>query len=142
MKTASWVLLALVGALTLLGGLASASFAYRSENDQLGGAKLTELASGRPELATAIRGRRATAAAYAAAYAALLLAVVLGPYRRGDVWAWWAILASTLVLAAISLARAAFLATGLGAGAAGIELAVVAVALLLDAGRLRSPGQH
>src|SRR5215510_6810942 len=98
MKTASWILLAVVGLLTLLGSVVSLAIAYGTERDQIGPASLTELAAGRPDIATAVRARRATAAAYGAGFATLFLAIVLGPYRRGEVWAWWALLAGTLVV--------------------------------------------
>src|SRR5574341_1490306 len=96
MKTASWILLAVAGVLTMLGSLASLGIAYGSVEDQIGPASLTELASGRPEVATAVRARRATAAAYGAGFATLFLAITLGPYRQGDVWAWWALMAGSL----------------------------------------------
>jgi len=85
MKTASWVILLVAGALTLLGSLVSLGLAYSSARDQIGPASLAELSVGRPEVATAVRARRATAAAYAAGFATLFLAITLGPYRRGDV---------------------------------------------------------
>ena len=91
MKTTSWVILVIVGALMLLGSLASLGRAYISAEDQIGTASLTELSAGRPELAAAMRARRATAAAYAAGFATLFLAITLGPYRRGAVWAGWAL---------------------------------------------------
>ncbi len=100
MRTVSWVLLALVGLATLGLSLVSANVAYRAAGDQIGPATLDEVAAGRPEVATALRGRRGTAAAYAAAYATLFLFIVLGPYRRGDRGSWWALLAGSLVLAA------------------------------------------
>ena len=89
MKTASWIILVVVGALTLLGNLVSLGIAYGSALDQIGPATLAELSVGRPEVAIAVRARRGTAAAYGAGFATLFLAITLGPYRRGDVWAWW-----------------------------------------------------
>ena len=138
MKTLSWVLLAVVGTLTLVLSLVSAAVAYRSDQDQIGPIKQAELAAGRQDVDTALRARRATAAAYAAGFAALFLAVVVGPYRRGDVWAFWALLVATLVYGSVSLLRIPLLGTNLGAGPAGIQLGIVVVALLLDAKRLRS----
>jgi hypothetical protein len=102
MKTVSWVLLTLVGTLMLLGGLASASVAYRGAQERIAGVELRELASGREEVVTALRARRGTAAAYAAGFATLFLFVVLGPYRRGEIWSWWAVLVATLVLTLLS----------------------------------------
>src|ERR1700693_1424339 len=122
MKTASWIILVVVGALTLLGGLISLGRAYISAQDRIGPATLEELAVGRPEVATALRARRATSAAYAAGFATLFLAITLGPYRRGDAWAWWALLAGTLVVTVLTLLRVAFLDTQLGAAAALLPL--------------------
>ena len=136
MKTASWIILVVVGALTLLGGLVSLGRAYVSARDQIGPATLEELSGGRPEVTTAVRARRATAAAYAAGFATLFLAITLGPYRRGDAWAWWALLAGTLVVSVLTLLRVAFLGTRLGAGAALLQLAVAGLGLALGAGRL------
>ena len=136
MKTASWIILVVAGALTLLGGLASVGRAYISAQDQIGPASLAELSVGRPEVATAVRARRATAAAYAAGFATLFLAITLGPYRRGDVWAWWALLAGTLVVTVLILLRVPLLDVRQGAAAALIQLVVVGLGLALGAGRL------
>jgi hypothetical protein len=139
MKTASWVLLALVGALTLLGSLASAFTAYGGTEDRIqpDGPTVQELEAVHPGLADALRGRRATAAAFAVAYAVLFLYVTLVPYRRGDIWSWWALLASSLALAIVVLARVPVLGTRAGAGTGLAQLVVVVVALLLDLRRLR-----
>ena len=136
MKTASWIILLIVGSLTLLGGLVSLGRAYASAQDEIGTASLSELSAGRPDVSTAVRARRATAAAYAAGFATLFLAIVLGPYRRGDVWAWWALAAGTLVVSVLNLLRVAFLGTRLGAGPALVLLAVAGLGLALGAGRL------
>jgi len=137
MKTASWIILVVVGALTLLGSLVSLGVAYGSTQDQIGPASLAELSVGGPEVATAVRARRATAAAYAAGFATLFLAIALGPYRRGDVWAWWALSAGTLVVSVLILLRILFLGIQLGAPAAVIQLVVVGLGLAVGAGRLR-----
>ena len=65
LRTVSWVVLALVGALVMLGALGSANLAYRGEFP-LGGVSITEIASGREPVLLALRGARATAAAWAA----------------------------------------------------------------------------
>ena len=146
MKTASWIILVVVGALTLLGSLVSLGRAYSSAGDQIGPASLAELSVGRPEVATAVRARRATAAAYAAGFATLFLAITLGPYRRGDVWAWWALAGGTLVVSVLILLRVPFLGIRLGAPGAVtgagtalgtlVQLVVVGLGLALGAGRL------
>jgi hypothetical protein len=140
MRKASWILLTLMAALMLGLSLVSATVAYRSQvRDEfgVGGPTVADVAAWNPEVATAIRARRGTASAYSAAFATLLLFVVLGPYRRGETWAWWAILGSLLVFAAVTLVRLPALGTRLGASTAVTILAVGVVALLLDARRLK-----
>jgi len=137
MKTASWIILVVVGALMLLGSLVSLGIAYGSTQDQIGPASLAELSVGKPEVATAVRARRATAAAYAAGFATLFLAITLGPYRRGDVWAWWALAAGTLVVSVLILLRVPFLGIRLGASAALVQVVVAGLGLALGAGRMR-----
>ena len=139
LKIVSWVLLTIVGSLTLLGSLGSVYVAYVADAkiDQIGPMNLSELAEGRKDLEIALRARRATAAAFATGYSLLFLTIVLVPYRRGDVWAWWTLLVGTLATTGIILMRVSVLGTNLGLGAATIPLAVGVVALLLDTGRLR-----
>lgn len=144
MKTASWVLIAFVGVAALVLSLVSTARAYGNYADSFGGSSLSEVAAGRPEVETALRSRRATAAAYAAGYAALLLLIAVGPYRRGDVWAWWALLLGTLLVAVLLLLRLPLLGTGWGGSTGGgaaagalTQLALVGTGLALGAGRLR-----
>ena len=146
MKKASWIILTLIGALTMLGSLVSVAVAYTSIPDQIGPATLDELSSGRPEIAVALRARRATAAAYGAGFATLFLAITLGPYRRGEVWAWWTLLAGTLVVSGLILLRVPLLGIQLGTAAAVtgagtalsslVQVAVAGLGLALGAGRL------
>jgi|SRR5216117_477334 len=153
MKTASWVLLALAGVATLVISLVSAARAYGTYNDHIGGASVSELSAGRPEVETAVRSRRATAAAYGAGFGMLFLLVAVGPYRRGEVWAWWALLVGMLVVSVLILLRVPLLgirlagsSTAVGEGTAVaslIQLLIVGVGLALGAGRLRQgrPGE-
>ena len=143
MKTASWIVLAIAGTLILLGGVVSAFIAYGGAEDILmpGGPTVQALDAMHPGLGVALRGRRATAGAFAAAYALLFLYVVFVPYRRGEVWSWWALLAGSLALAVLVLARVPALDTSRGAATGLIQFAVVAVGLLLDVRRVTSgPG--
>ena len=137
-RTASWILLALLGALVLLVSLLSAQIAYRGDFE-LGGVSIAEIAAGRENVLMALRGARGTAAAFGAAWAVLFLAMVLGPYRHGDVKAWWGILATLVVLAAIAGARVLFTSARLGVSAPLIILGVGVLALLLDVKRLSEP---
>ena len=86
-----------------------------------------------PEVATALRGRRVTAAAWALAYGLMLWGVLLVPYKRGERWAWWAILLSIVVSQLLSLARIPMLDTQQGAGASAILTGMALVGLLLGA---------
>ena len=143
-KTASWVLLALVGVATLLLSLVSAARAFGTYNDNFGGPGMSQLSGGRTEVETALRSRRSTAAAYSAGFATLFLLIAVGPYRRGEVWAWWALLVGMLVPSVLILLRVPLLGTGLRGSTGGgtamgslMQLFIVAVGLALGAGRLR-----
>jgi hypothetical protein len=135
LRTASWILLVVVGVMVLLVSMISANLAYRGDFP-VGGLSIGEIASGRDAVLEGLRGARGTAAAWGAAWATLFLAVVLGPYRRGDVTTWWGLLASVLVLGAVVGARVLFIRSQAGTGAALVILVVVLVALLLDVKRL------
>jgi hypothetical protein len=138
LRTVSWVLLALVGVLTLLVSFTSANLAYNGMYP-VGGVNIDEIAQGRAEVLLGLRGVRGTAAAWAAAWSTLFLVVVLGPYRRGDVVAWWGILASVLVMAAVVALRVVLIDTQAGTGTALVLLVVVLLALLVDVKRLTGP---
>ncbi len=135
LRTVSWVLLVVVGAVALLGAVASAQLAYRGDFG-LGGVSITEIAAGREAVLSGLRGARGTAAAWAAAWAVLFLVVVVGPYRRGDRAAWWGILLSAIVLALVVSARAFVPGAPAGIAPPLLLLAVVLIALLLDVRRL------
>jgi hypothetical protein len=137
MRTTSWVLLTIVGALTFLVSLVSANLAYRGDYP-IGpaGTPIEEVAAGRQPVLEGLRGIRGTSAAYAAAYAVLFLAIATGPYRRGDVWAWWALCAAVVTLALVVVLRMAFLSSRLGIGPVLITTGLSLLALLLDVRRL------
>jgi hypothetical protein len=135
LRTVSWVILAIVGVLVLLVSLASANLAYRGDFP-ISGVSINDVAAGRESVLLGLRGVRGTAAAWGGAWAALFLAVVLGPYRRGDTTTWWGILASVVVLGAVAGARVLFTRVQTGTGEPLILLVVVLVALLLDVKRL------
>jgi hypothetical protein len=131
-KRASWIILVVAAGLTLLGALASLANAYVRRLDVVAGVSIQRLAGGREDVVTGLLARRATAASYAAGFAVLLLAITLGPYRRGDVWAWWAILSGALTFALLAMARVPILGTWSGAGTALVFLVVVGIGLALD----------
>jgi hypothetical protein len=136
MTKASWILLTILGAVIVLAGLLSSRNAYGNVGYRIGPVSVRELAGGRPEVESALRGTRGTAAAYAVAYGVLFLSIVLGPYRRGETWAWWALLAGALALLVIAALRIPTLGTSLGLAAPLTMGGVVLVGLLLDVGRL------
>jgi hypothetical protein len=142
MKKASWIVLAVVAvALTLLS-LVSAAHAYRTSDDYgIGGLRVSKVAGGDARVATALRGIRGTSAAYGAAFGVLFLAVVLGPYRRGEVWAWYALLVAGLAQFVLVMLRVPVLDTWLGVSAAVTQGIPLAVGLLLGVGRLKRPAR-
>ena len=137
MKTASWVILTIVGTLVLLASLISAWLAYGGSDYPIGPMSLADIAAAHAGVGAAMRGIRGTSAAYAAAYGVLFLAITLGPYRRREVWAWWAILGGVAALTIVTALRLPALGVGLGIGGALIQLVLVVVGLLLDVARLR-----
>jgi hypothetical protein len=142
MKKASWILLTVLGVAITLLSLVSAARAYRTSDDYgIGSSRVSRLASGDADVANALRGIRGTSAAYAAAFGVLFLAVVLGPYRRGDVWAWKALLVAGLTAFVLVLLRVPFLGTQLGVSGAITQVGLLVLGLLLDIGRLRGPAR-
>ena len=135
---ASWVLLFIVLAATALLSLQSLRIAYTSPHDSITREyTLDEVrATGGEDAVKALKGRRATAATWALAYALLGLVVVLGPYRRGERWAWWALLVSFGLSQVLSLLRALMLGTTLGIQAPSLLLALALLALLAAVPRI------
>ena len=140
MKKASWILLTILGIAITFFSLISAVHAYWTDDDyRVGPLKVSEVAPADPRVATALRAIRGTSAAFGAAYGALFLAVVLGPYRRGEVWAWKALLIAGLTQGALVLLRIPILGTQLGVSAAVTPIVLLLTGLLLDVSRLKKP---
>src|SRR5262245_16145198 len=119
MKQASWIVLALLGVAIVVISLISAVHAYWTSDDYpIGRIRVSHIASGNPSLETALRGVRGTSASYGAAYGVLFLAIVLGPYRRGDTWAWKALFAAGLTQFVLVALRIPLLDTRIGLSAA------------------------
>ena len=138
MKKASWILLTVLGVAITLFSLVSAVHAYWTSDDYgIGGLRVSKVAAGDAGVASALRGIRGTSAAYGAGFGVLFLAIALGPYRRGDVWAWKALLAAGLTQCLLVLLRIPILGTQLGASAAVTTIVVLVVGLLLDVQRLK-----
>lgn len=135
---ASWViLLVLSGAMVLLS-VNSLWIAYTGKPDSLTReVSLTQIGEqGGDQAVKAFRGRRATAATFALGYGLLALFVIWIPYRRGERWAWWALLASLGISQLLSLARAIMLVTTAGTGTPAVILAFVLLGLMAGAPRM------
>lgn len=93
---ASWVILLVVSAAIFLFAAQSPWIAYTAKPDGLTSEyTITQIGEqGGDQAVKAFRGRRATAATWALGYALLATAVTWIPYRRGEKWAWWALLVS------------------------------------------------
>jgi len=142
MKKASWILLTVGGVAITLLSLVSAVHAYRTSDDYgIGDSRVSRVAGGDVGVATALRGIRGTSSAYAAAFGVLFLAIVLGPYRRGEVWAWQALLVAGLMQFVLVLLRIPILGTQLGVSGAVTQFVLLAVGLLLGVGRLKGPAR-
>lgn len=139
MKTLSWVVLALVAALLALGSLASLGVAYFADpsNDIITPTATLSSLSLDPNVETALRARRGTAATMGLTLAVLLLTIVVGPYRQGAVWPWWCILISSVVLAIGIVLRIPLLGTMSGVSTGLLVAALLLVGLLLDLPRVR-----
>jgi len=136
---ASWVILVFVLAATTLLALQSLRIAYLNSQDHITPTySYTNVreATGNEDAVKALQGRRATAATWALGYGLLGLIVVLGPYRRGERWAWWALLVSLGLSQLLSLLRAVMLGTTQGIQAPSILLAFTLLALLAAVPRL------
>ena len=141
---ASWVILLILSLFLTLGSAASMANAYFGETDQLSpGVTLEQIrAAGGEEAVKAFRGRRATAATWALGAALLAIFVVVIPYRRGERWAWWALLAALGLSQFLSLARAVILGTTFGTGTPAIILAILLIGLLAGAPRMFRRGDE
>jgi len=138
MQKASWIVLTIGGVALILVSLVSAAHAYLpNDNYAIGPLSVSKVAAGNAAVESALRGIRATSAAYGVGFGVLILAIVLGPYRRGEAWAWKALFAAFVVQLLIVLLRVPLLGTTLGTSAGVLQFSVLGAGLLLGAGRLR-----
>ena len=137
LRTVSWLTLAGLGSFVLLLSFVSSYHAYLG-NYAIGGTAVGAVASGRPQVLLALRGIRGTSAAYAAAYAVLFLSIVLGPYKRGETWAWWSLLGALVLPCILVVLRVPLLGAHLGVAPALNQCGIGVTAQLLDVSRLRS----
>jgi bacteriorhodopsin len=130
--TVGWLLILLVGLLITLGGLASMAEAYRATEDRIAGVSLADLAKLSPDLPNAIRGRRATAASLAITSGLLVCWIAATVYKRGEKWAWYALLSSLGIGSILSILRIPLLGLSSGVGAPAVMGGVMLVALLIS----------
>ncbi|HSB08488.1 MAG TPA: hypothetical protein VLM38_03170 [Blastocatellia bacterium] len=136
--TTSWFILLVVSGAIILLSAQSLRIAYTGSQDVLThGYTLAQIGEQAGEdAAKAFRGRRVTAATWALGYALLAVAVTWIPYRRGERWAWWALLLSLGLSQLLSLARALALVTTAGTAAPAMLLAFVLLGLLAGVPRM------
>jgi len=133
---ASVVVLALVAAVIIYGSLQSVAVGFSGRADRIGSIGFDQLREmGAEDAVQAIRGRRVTAATWALGYGVLFAWVVLGPYRRKEHWAWWALLASLLISQIISISRVVFIGSSAGTAASAMVLSFGLLGLLAGAPR-------
>jgi hypothetical protein len=137
----SWVMILGLSAFIGLASLGSLQVAYFTEQDSLTPNLTMEQVKGiggdeAVNAIKALRGRRATAATWAFASAVLAFLTALFPYRRGEKWAWWALLLSLGLSQILSALRYVFIGTPLGAGTAVTIVAVLLLALLAGVPRI------
>jgi hypothetical protein len=137
---ASWVILLVLCGALMIFSLLSLSTAYFSNQDTLysgdngpasvhvGLEEIRQL--GGDGAVKAFKGRRATAATWAVGFSLLAGLVTFFPYRRGEKWAWWALLVSMGLSQFLSLSRLVTIGTASGAGTSGIILALFLLGLL------------
>lgn len=135
---ASWVILLVLSTFIALGSVGSLIQAYSKSDENLtqeySTAQIKE--QGGEEAFKAFKGRRVTAATWALGYALLAIAVTLVPYRRGEQWAWWALLVAIGLSQILSIARAVTIPTTSGSGTSGVLLAFTLLGLMAGAPRM------
>lgn len=135
---ASWVILLVLSAGIALFSVQSVFVAYGKSDENLtqeySTAQIKE--EGGEEAFNAFKGRRVTAATWALGYALLAIAVTLVPYRRGEQWAWWALLVAMGLSQILSIARAVTIPTTSGAGTSGVLLAFTLLGLMAGAPKM------
>jgi hypothetical protein len=130
--TVGWLFFLLIGLLITLGGLTSMAEAYRAPEDRIAGVSLADLAKLSPDLPNAIRGRRATASSFATSCGLLVCWISLTAYKRGEKWAWYALLSSLGIGTILSILRIPLLGMTAGAGSAAYMLGAMLIALLIS----------
>ena len=135
---ASWVMLLVISVLIALASAASLMQGYSKTDEHLTSdySTVQMKEQGGEEAFKAFKARRVTAATWALGYALLAIMVTLVPYRRGEQWAWWALLVAIGISQILSMARAVTVMTTAGAGTAGVLLAFMLLGLMAGAPRM------
>ena len=137
----SWVILLVVSGAIVVFSMMSLWVAYTGKPDALTQEySLTQVAEqGGDQAVKAFRGRRATAATFALGFGLFALIVTWIPFRRGERWAWWALLICFGLSQLLSMARAVMLITTVGVGTPAVLLAFALLGLMAGAPRMFSP---
>lgn len=131
---ASWVLLLVMSLGLVFISVLSLNVAFFSQDTLVPGFTTDQLlTAGGEEVVKAFRGRRVTAATFTLGLGLLSAFVVFIPYRKGERWAWWALLTAILASQLLSLSRLVVLGTASGTTAAGILLAIFLLGLMMGA---------
>ncbi len=130
--TIGWVLLLLLGLAVAGGGVASLLTAFLRADDPVAEVGFEAMEKIHPGLSNAIRGRRATASAWAISSGILVCWIALTAFKRGEKWAWYATATSLGTGSILSLLRVPILGLRAGAETAGLILGVLVVALVVS----------
>ncbi len=129
-RTFAWILLLILGSAATLLGLVSSYVAYVGSQNSGIDPHIERLRQITPELARVEQGRRGPAAALACAFGILYCFVAANGFRRGERWAWWAVLCSGGAGSLVILLRVPLIGTPLGMGA-GIGFLVITLLAVL-----------
>ncbi len=128
----AWIILLILGMLTVLGAAESMIFGYRGGNETIEGTSFQALERINPELPKALRARRITAASYALTCGVLVSWIAVTAFRKRQKWAWYALLCSVGLGSVLSTLRAPLMDYRPGMQVPGITLIVLLIALAVS----------
>ncbi len=135
--TISWVILLVLSVLLVLLSINSLMVGYGGTDNITPGFELNQISQiAGKDVIDAFRGRRVTAATWALASGVLAGFIAFFPYRRGERWAWWALLIALGTSQLLSLLRVVAFGSTFGSGAASTILVFLLIGLLAGVPRL------
>ncbi|HKY03614.1 MAG TPA: hypothetical protein VJQ56_01925 [Blastocatellia bacterium] len=135
--TISWVILLVLAVLLVVLSLNSLRVGYGSMDSITPNFELNQISQiAGTDVIDALRGRRVTAATWALASGVLAAFIAFVPYRRGERWAWWALLIALGTSQLLSLLRVVAFGSTFGSGAAATVLVFLLIGLLAGVPRL------